>query len=600
MSCDGEVVPSPTPPPRSPCNDENAVPEVLESAAAEDDTAAPKGARCIPPTSEVSESVQDFASSALPGNSGKSFGIRNLFDDRDELSEISEFEDDDKIASERAEIAVPASRSRGSKPTQHKPDRMRKEEISSARTQRTKKSSGSASKTVVRAEKSAEAIKPQSTSDSPMFGASSSTQIDVSPNLLSNADALFAKVGTEVVDGLLTASRNFGSVDTLKGTGVDGGPSETDVIIASEMERQIGFSSVTGELRKHAGHSTASSGANQEVHPRTETPKDNSLPRKLAGNRRKRESTKSSNTPTVELDDEYKPPRKKRCEDILAIEEDKVKPNEILLDSVPISNVKKFAKPAKRFSPEIGSTTVNSDELKEPKPTFQGTRRSSRNKKKQTTTTRPNAIRGKPQKGKRKSVQSACVERKKLAAVSPQDAGVEIGHRTSLTLGSHPIPLVIGESPFPKINGQVVRTANFAILHDVGLNITTPQTSGELSNAENGTLDIDPPQEMLTVSLLGLTLTIIKLLSYRVTISSDAYQVNLVSHRGRNQGKNSTLFKKTPQMLCNLFESNFVSRPKRTQTIDTPFLASVPWTARWAEFAKNTGSSRKRAKTLLR
>jgi hypothetical protein len=456
---------SPTPDPKPLYKDTNLAPEVLESAVAEDVPITLKSARLIPPTNEMSKPIQNFALPFSPGNSTRTI---RLFGDSDELSEISEFEPDNNTANERAATGVSASCDHELKPRQQKTDRMRTKESSSATPKEIKKSSGSASKTADRvegiAQRTRETGKPQLTSDSPIFGSSSSTQIDVSPKLLSNADPLLT-VGTEVVDGLSLVSQDILGADR---TGVDGrGPSDAELIIALAGKPQMGFNPAENGLGQHARRFTHSSGADQKVHSRIEITKDTSVPPKISGSRRKRESIKTSSEAIVEVNDESMPPRKKSRDDRLGIDEDKVKSNETSLDAIPISRVKRYTKTTKRTSPVIDPTAVDSDELPEPKPTCQGTRRSSRIKKRQTAATgrtRANAIRGKIQKGKQADGQSACgVEPKKLAAVYLQATGLKISHGAPSILSSRSVVPVTRESPFPKIGNQVVSNTTFVI-----------------------------------------------------------------------------------------------------------------------------------------
>ena len=473
MSQVGGVGSSPTPDPKPLYKDKNLAPEILESAVAEDVPVTPKSARLIPPTNEMSKSIQNLALPFSPGNSTRTI---RLFDDNDELSEISEFEPDNNTANERAAIGVSAPCDHELKPTQQKIDRMRMKGSSSATSKEIKKSSGSTSITADCAEgiaqRSPEIGKPLSTSDSPTFGSSSSTQIDVSPKLLSNADVRLT-VGTEVVDGLSLVSQDILGADR---TGVDErGPSDTELIIALAGKPQIGFSSAEDELGQHARRFTHSSGADQKVRSRIEITKDTSLPPKIAGSRRKREPIKTSSKALVEVNDESTPPRKKSRDDRLGVEEDKVKSNETSLDAIPISRVKRYTKTAKRTSPVIDPTAADFDELPEPKPTCQGTRRSSRIKKRQTAATggtRANAIRGKIQKEKQADGQSACgVKPKKLSTVSLQATSFKTSHGAPMILSFRSVVPVTRESPFPKISDQVVSNATFAISHDVELDI---------------------------------------------------------------------------------------------------------------------------------
>ena len=449
---------SPTPDPKAPYKDENLVPEVLESAVLEDVPTTLKSARLIPPTNEMSKPTQNFALPFSPGNSTRTI---RLFGDSDELSEISEFEPDNHTANEQTATGVSASCNHELKPPHHKIDRMQTNESSSATSKAIKKSksSGSVSKTADRtegiAQRSPKTGKLLLTSDSPIFGSSSSTQIDVSPKQLS------------------IASQDSLGADQ---TGVNEcGPSDTQLVVSLAGKSQIGFSSVGDKFGQHARRFTRSSDSDQKVHPRIETTKDTSVPPKIAGSRRKRESTKSSSKAIIEVDDDSMPPRKKSRDDRLGIKEDKAKSNETSLGVIPISRVKRYTKTAKPTSPGIDPTGVDFDELPEPKPTRQGNRRSSRIKKRQTAATggtRANAMRGKIQKGKQLDGQSACgVEPKKSAIVSLQGTGVKTSRGAPSNLGSHPVLPVIREFPFPKIKDQVVGNTTFAISHDVELDI---------------------------------------------------------------------------------------------------------------------------------
>ncbi|KAF8136299.1 hypothetical protein EV363DRAFT_727525 [Boletus edulis] len=199
------------------------------------------------------------------------------------------------------------------------------------------------------------------------------------------------------------------------------------------------------------------------VHSRIEMAKDKSVPPKIAGSRRKREPIKFSSKHVIEVDDESAPPRKKNREDRLGIEEDKVKSKETLLDIIPISRAKRRTNTAKPSPPAVvPMATADSDEHEELKPACQGTRRSSRIKKRQmpvTSGTRQNVTRGKTQKGKQADARSTCDIERNLGTVALKDTGVEIGHDT------------------PKVNCQV------ALL--------------ELSGARNAAPETNVPREML-------------------------------------------------------------------------------------------------------
>jgi len=459
----GNAGPAPTSNPKPPFKFENLVPEVFDSAVAEDAPTALNRARLIPPTNEMSKPIQNFALPFSPGNSTRTI---QLFGDNDQLSEISEFEPDNNATSERAATRVSASCDHELNQTQHKIDRVRMNEGSDATSKGTKKSSEPTSKTADRtegmAQRSPETGKPLLVSGSPIFCSSSSTQIDFSPKLSSNVNTLLTTAGTEVVDGVSIASQDFVGADRLKKTGINEcGPSYTELTIASAGKPQIGFSSAEDELGQHASRFVLPSGAKEKVYSHIEITKDTrdtSVPPKIAGSRRKRESIKSSSKATLEADDEPTPPRKKSRDDRHGIVEDRVKSNENSLDTIPISRVKRHTKAVKRSSPGIDPTGVDFDELPEFKPTCQGTRRSSRIKKRQTAATsrtRANAMRVKTQKGKLVSQAACSVERKKLATVSLQDTGVKISHDTPI-LSPRPVPPVIRRSPFPKIDSQVV------------------------------------------------------------------------------------------------------------------------------------------------
>lgn len=404
--------------------------------------------------------------SAASFHPGKSTRTKHLFDDTDELSEISDFEFDDDTPNERVENKASASCNHGAKSTQHRTD-----EKSNITSNGMKTSPESILKisghTEGIAQRSLGARKPLLTSDSPMFGPSSSTQIDVSPELLWNADTLFTTADTEVVDGLPSASLDLVGADMLKKKDADEcGVFDAELVVASVGTPQIRASSAKDGLGQHARRLTPSSGSNQKTRSGIEITKDTNVPPKIAGSRRKRESAKTSTKPIIEIDDECTPPSKKRREDRLGIEEDKAKYDETLLDVIPASRVKRNTKTAKRSSPCIDPTAVNFDELVELKPTCQGARRSSRIRKRQGAAkggTRPNVTRGKTQKGKQADDQSACgVERKKLATVSPQDPCIGVDHGTSPILSSCPIPLV-KDSPATKMDNQTVSDPTFVI-----------------------------------------------------------------------------------------------------------------------------------------
>ena len=454
---------SPTPDPKSAFKDEVLASEVLESALVEDVPETLTGARSISPTKETSKIISP----------GHSVGAIHLFGDGDELSEISDFDPENDVVNERVPTGVSTSRDHKLKPTRHKIDRIPMNGSPSATSAMgIEKSSEFAVKIGGRTERvpqrSPENGKPLLTSISPVSG-SPSTQIDVSPKPLSSADTLLTTVGIEVVGGLSVASQDFVCTDRLKKSRVNEcKPSNTEPIIASAGKPQTGFSSTEGELGQDARQLTSSSGVIQKVHSVNEITKYTGVPPKIAGSRRKRETVKSSGKGIIEDDNESMPPRKKSRDERLGIRVDKAKPNETSLDAISIPRAKIYTTPAKGSSPSTDPTMVDFDELPELKSTRQGTRRSSRIKKKQTAATagtRANAVRGKTQKANQANGQSAYgTERKKLTAFSLQDPSVRISHDTPLIFGSHPEPTLIRESPSPKFNSDVVSNATFVIV----------------------------------------------------------------------------------------------------------------------------------------
>ncbi|KAH0830515.1 hypothetical protein J3R83DRAFT_1966 [Lanmaoa asiatica] len=452
----GDAGSSPMPDPEPVFKDESLVPEVLESAVAEKDPAIIKSARLIPSTNQTSKPVRNFTLPSSPGNSTRA---TQLFGDGDEHSEISEFEPDNDTA------GASTSRNHESKPTQRKIVRMRVKGSSSVTSAMGIKKSSSefVSKTRDRTEgltqRLPETGKPLFTSDSPIFGSSSSTQIGVSPKSLSNVDTL-PTISAGVDDGLSVVSRDFIGPDRLEKLRVNEcGPSDTELIIASAIKPQTGVSFAEDELVPHTRRPTPSSIANQKVDSRFEITKDTNVPPKIAGSRRKREIIKSSDKTIIEVDDESIPPCKKSRDDRFGIEENKVKSNETSLAAPSIFRVKGYAKRVKGPSLGIDPMTVDFDELPELKSTRQGTRRSSRIKKRQavvTSGTRASAMRSKTRKGKPADGQPTySMERNELATVPLQDTGIEISRSTPSIPSSRLVPTLIRESPFPKINSHV-------------------------------------------------------------------------------------------------------------------------------------------------
>lgn len=430
---------------------------------AEDVPAGLQSARLFAPANETLNPIQNITLPFSPGNSTRAI---RLFGNNDELSEISEFEPDNDTVVEQAATRVSTSCNHGLKPTRYQIDRTRMNRSFSATSAvEIKKSSESVSKIGDGvAQKSPETGKPPLTSDSPLFGSSSSTQINVSPKPLSNVDTLFTTTGTEVNDGLYVISQDVIGTDKLKKPSVDGcGPFDTELIIAPAGKPPTGFSSVE-DLRQHSGRFTPFSGANRKGHSRIEITKDTSVPLKVAGSRRKREIIDSSSKAAIEVDNESTPLRKKSRDDRLGMKEDKVKSNETSLAATAVPGVKRYIKTTKGSPVGIGPT-VDFDELPELRPTRQGTRRSSRIKKRQTTVTggtRANVMRGKTQKEKPADGQSTCgMERKKLATAPLQDTGALISHCSPSILSSRPIPILSRESPSPKTSNDVVSNASF-------------------------------------------------------------------------------------------------------------------------------------------
>lgn len=543
---------SPTPDSKPPFTDENLAPEFLKSVVAQDVSITLKNARSISPANETSGPIQNFASPFFPQNLTRT---THLFGDTDELSEISEFEPNNTTAKERAVTRVSAFYNHGSKTTRHRIDRMRMNEVSTATSSNEIKISSVASKTANQmggvAQRSPETGKQLSSPDSAMFGSSSSTQIDLSSRLLSNTDTLLTTIGTENVDGLSIASHHLVGVDMLRKMGVNEcGPSDKELVITS-AGKQIGLRSARGERGQHIRHITPSSNAHQEPHFRIEITKDTSIPPKIAGSRRKRESIKSSSKPAIDIDDEYTPPRKKSRNNRLELAEDKVKSNETLLDVVPIFRAKICSKTAKHPPPGVDPTAAGLDEFVELKSTCQGTRRSSRIKKRQiaaTDGTRHNDTRGKARKGKQGDGHPGCdVERRNLAADSLQDTGVEIGHGTPSVLSSRPI--VIRGSPSPKLNSQVVSDALSQSRILSNCIFATLQSLVELSSAKNITPEASLPRQTTKVSFFLAPLWRHSVIC-RVAASSLVYRANPVSHRVESQWKISASLKRF--QMCNL------------------------------------------------
>lgn len=427
-----------------------------------------KSARLIPLTNETSKPIQKFTLPFSPGNSTR---VIQSFADNDELSEISEFEPDNDTVIERAATGVSVSTpcNHELKSTHRKIDRVGMNGSSSA-TSATgmKRSSESVSKTGERAERIVQKLpetgKPLLTSDSPIFGSSSDTQINVSPKPQSNVDTLLTTTDHEVDDGPSVVSQDFVSTDRLKKSDIDQcGPFDRELIIASAGKPPTRSISVEEELGQHARSFTPCYGDNQKGHSRIEITKDMSVPSKIAGNRRKRETIESSSKASIEADDKFTPPRKKSRDDRLTMKEVKVKSNETSLAATSLSRVKRCTKTTKGSSSGIEPMTVDFDELPEIKSTYQGTRRSSRIKKRQTAataSTRANVRRGKTQKGKPADGQSTCgMERMKVATASLQDTGAKVSHGAPSIHSSCPIPIPTGESPSLKINGHLVSNA---------------------------------------------------------------------------------------------------------------------------------------------
>lgn len=471
---------SPTPNPRPAFKDQNPVPEIFEPGLTEDVVPTTLGsARLISPTNETSKLNQNFTPPFSPGNSTRAI---QLFGDSDELSEISEFESNHDMVIRPAVTGVlSTSCNHEMKPTLHKIDRMcMNKSSSSISAMGIKKSSESVSKTGDRtegvAQKSPETGMPLLTPDSPILGSSSSTQINVSPKLLSNVDALLTMAGTEIDDVLSVVSQDFVGTERLKKLDIDEcGSSDAELIIVSARKPPAGFSSAEDEPGQHARRFTSSSGGNQKGHSRIEITKDTSVPPKIAGSRRKRETMKSSSKAIIDVDDESTPPRKKSRDDRLGIKEDKIKSDETSPAATLVSGAKRCTKTVIGAFSGIGQMTVDFDELPEVKSTCQRTRRSSRIKKKQTAATggaRASVMRSKTQRGKPADDHSTYgMERKKLATAPLQDTGTKISDSTASILSSRTIPILNRESPFPKINSGVVSNATFTILHDVKLNI---------------------------------------------------------------------------------------------------------------------------------
>ncbi|KAG8217463.1 hypothetical protein J3R82DRAFT_5608 [Butyriboletus roseoflavus] len=434
----GDVGSSPTPNSKPAFKDEDSGPEVSEFGLTEDVPTTLRSTRLIPPTNKSSKPIQNFT---LPFSPGNSTGAIQLFGDGDELSEISEFEPDHEMAIKLAATGVSTSCNHELKPTQHKIDRMHMIESSST-TSATgiKKSSESVSKTgdctKGVAQKSPETGIPLLTPDSPIFGSSSSTQINVSPKALSNIDTLLITAGNEVNDGLSVVSQEFVGTERLKELAVgECGSCDTELIIASARKPPAGFSSAKDEPGQHARRFTSSSGVNQKGYSRIEITKDTSVPPKIAGSRRKRETIKSSSKAISEVDDEPTPPRKKSRDDRLGIKEDKVKSDKTSLAATFISKAERHSKTVKGAPSGVDPMKVDFDELREVKSTCQETRRSSRIRKRQTVATsgaRANGMRNKTQRWK------------------PADGtSIKLSHGTPSILGSRPIPILTRESPFP-------------------------------------------------------------------------------------------------------------------------------------------------------
>lgn len=213
----GDAGPAPTSAPQPSFKHENIVPEVLDSAVAEDVPATPNRARLVPPINETPKPIQNFALPFSPGNSTRTI---QLFGNSDELSEISQFEPDNNATSERAATGVSASCDHELNQTQYKIGPVGTNECSGATSKGIKKSSEPASKTADRpegmAQRSPETGKPLLAPDSPIFCSSSSTQIDISPKLSSNVNTHLTTVGTEVIDGVSVAPQDFVGADKLK------------------------------------------------------------------------------------------------------------------------------------------------------------------------------------------------------------------------------------------------------------------------------------------------------------------------------------------------------------------------------------------------
>lgn len=438
--------------------DKFLAPEVLVSTVVEDVPKTPRGTRLMLPTSETLKAVYD---PTLPLAPDDPIGSIGPFGDSDEFSEISEFGPENDTVNEQASTGRSASCNHKLKSTQHEIDRIHTHGSSGATTtMEIRRSSDSASEPGGRTEgvarRSLERRKPLLMPVSPISGPPSSTQFDVDT---------YPPTARNVIGHLSVASQDFNGTDRLEKPGVNGEPSATEVV-ASAGNPQTGFRSTEDEFRQHTRRFPPC--ANQKVHSVNEITKDTSILPKVAGNRRKRETIESSSKAIIDVDDESTPPRKKSRTERFRIKKNKTKPNETSLDTISISRTKRLTKPIKGSSPSTDPTMIDFDELPEPMSTHQGTRRSSRIKKRQTAATaetRTNARRGKTQKANRAGSLSAYgMECKKLITVSLPDPSLKIGHDISSVCGVPPEPIPIGESLSLKCNSDVVSKPTFAIV----------------------------------------------------------------------------------------------------------------------------------------
>lgn len=395
---------SPISDPRPTLKDDISVSEILEPTILQDVPEPMRDAELVSPAKGPSKTAHGYSFPHIPR---ESIGIIRPFDDIDELSEISEFEPENNPLNELVATGTSTARGHEMKHARDKIDCVQRNGRTRATTamginkplEFTSKTDGHAEGIIQR---SPETGKLLLTSDPPISGSSSSTQINVSPKSPPNADTPLTTVESEAVDGLSITFQDFVGAGGVKKSGVNEyGPFCTGSMVASAGTPQTWFSPTGGAVVQHANRFTLPSNADKK-NTRGVTTKDTSVPTKISGKRRKRETTKSSSKAIIEVDDELAPPCKRSRDDRLGIKEDKTTADKTSLDASSISGAKRYTNTDKNSFPGTDPTIVDFNELQELEPTYQGTRRSSRIKKKKTAATartRANPVRGKTQEG---------------------------------------------------------------------------------------------------------------------------------------------------------------------------------------------------------